>query len=112
VVIGGWAPDLAAVFDRHRVSVVPLRYGAGFKGKLASSLAHGVPSVATPVGAEGTGLEGLAEVLVAKEAAGFAAAVAYAYSEEAVWERSAEAGPRFVRERLSPERGPAHMREA
>jgi glycosyltransferase involved in cell wall biosynthesis len=93
------------------VSIVPLRFGAGFKGKLAASLAHGVPSVATPVGVEGAGLDGLADVLVAEGATGFAAAVAYAYSEEAVWGRLAEAGLRFVREELSPERGAAHLRE-
>ncbi|MGE0682348.1 MAG: glycosyltransferase, partial [Candidatus Binatia bacterium] len=68
VVIGGHVADLAVAFDRHRVSIAPLRFGAGFKGKLAASLAHGVPSVVTPIGAEGTGLNDGEHVLVAEDA--------------------------------------------
>jgi glycosyltransferase involved in cell wall biosynthesis len=33
--------------------VVPLRYGAGIKGKVVESMAKGVPLVTTSIGAEG-----------------------------------------------------------
>lgn len=52
----GQVPDLAAVFDRVRVTVAPLAYGAGVKGKVLDSLAAGVPCVCTPAAAEGLDL--------------------------------------------------------
>ena len=49
---------LASVFDRVRLTVAPLRFGAGVKGKVLESLAAGVPCVTTPVAAEGIALTG------------------------------------------------------
>jgi hypothetical protein len=45
--------DLAAVFDRVRLSVAPLRYGGGLNGNVLASLAAGVPCVMSSVAAEG-----------------------------------------------------------
>jgi hypothetical protein len=41
----GQVAELAEVFDRVRLTVAPLRYGAGVKGKVLDSLAAGVPCV-------------------------------------------------------------------
>ena len=60
----GFVEDLDAFLDQRRVSVAPLRYGAGAKGKVAGSLARGLPTVCTPVAAEGMGLEPGVDVLV------------------------------------------------
>jgi O-antigen biosynthesis protein len=111
VVISGHVADLATAFNRHRVNIVPVRYGAGFKGKLAASLAHGVPSVATPIGMEGTGICDAEHVLVAKDAVMFAATVACLYTNEALWIRLALAGRGFVREQLSPASARDHFLE-
>jgi O-antigen biosynthesis protein len=46
-------PDTAALWRRVRVSVAPLRFGAGVKGKVLDSLAAGIPCVCSPVAAEG-----------------------------------------------------------
>ena len=53
VQVVGFVEDLEAFLARRRVSVAPLRYGAGAKGKVAGSLAHGLPTVCTPIAAEG-----------------------------------------------------------
>lgn len=55
VVIHGYLSDeeLAAQYERARMVVVPLRYGAGVKGKILEALQHGAPLVTTDVGAEG-----------------------------------------------------------
>jgi glycosyltransferase involved in cell wall biosynthesis len=55
VSILGFVPDVAEVYDRHRIFAVPLRYGAGLKGKVACALARGVPCVLSPIAAEGFG---------------------------------------------------------
>jgi glycosyltransferase involved in cell wall biosynthesis len=71
----GFVPDLSRHLDRLRLTVAPLRYGAGIKGKIATSLSHGVPCVVTPLGAEGMGLEHERNVLIAESPQEFAAAV-------------------------------------
>ena len=109
VVIGGQVADLRAVFDRHRVAVAPLRFGAGFKGKLAEALAAGIPSVATPIAIEGTGLVEGQDVLVAEGAASFAMALARLTADRVLWERVARSGLAFVERTLTPASGRAHL---
>jgi glycosyltransferase involved in cell wall biosynthesis len=105
VVVVGYVAALKTAFDRHRISVAPLRYGAGFKGKVAESLAHGVPVVASPIAAEGTGLVDGAEMLVAADAETMAAAIASAYGNKDLWQSLSRTGQAFVARRLSPAEG-------
>ena len=39
--------------DRMKLSVAPLRYGAGLKGKVGASMASGLPVVVSEIAAEG-----------------------------------------------------------
>jgi hypothetical protein len=55
VEIVGHVPDLRVWLERMRLSVAPLRYGSGAKGKIVSSLASGLPCVATDIASEGMG---------------------------------------------------------
>lgn len=48
----GFAPSLA-VMQQYRICLAPLRFGAGLKGKIVDSWAHGTPVCTTPIGAEG-----------------------------------------------------------
>jgi glycosyltransferase involved in cell wall biosynthesis len=45
--------ELQKVYDRTRVVVAPLRYGAGIKGKVVEAVFQRVPLVTTSIGAEG-----------------------------------------------------------
>ena len=45
--------ELARLYASCRIVVVPLRYGAGVKGKVIEALYHGAPVVTTSIGAEG-----------------------------------------------------------
>ena len=45
--------ELSEAYKLARVAVVPLRYGAGVKGKVIESVYHGVPVITTQIGAEG-----------------------------------------------------------
>ena len=45
--------DLKALYLKIRVAVVPLRFGAGVKGKILEALQAGVPISTTSIGAEG-----------------------------------------------------------
>lgn len=44
---------LKEMYEKCRVIVVPLRYGAGVKGKVIEAMYYGVPIVTTPTGLEG-----------------------------------------------------------
>ncbi len=103
IVVHGWVRDLGAVLDRVRLSLAPLRYGAGFKGKVATSLSHGVPVVATPVAVEGTGLEDGDGVAVARAPDAFARAIAHLHDDPAAWSTLSRRAVERVRALYSPE---------
>ena len=85
VLIEGFLEDVEDQFDRRRLSVAPLRYGSGVKGKVNQSMAYGLPCVATPVAVEGMDLDWESEIAVAEGARDFAEAVAAVYEDEALW---------------------------
>ncbi|HYG12178.1 MAG TPA: glycosyltransferase, partial [Pyrinomonadaceae bacterium] len=99
----GYVPDIEPLFLNCRLMVVPLRYGAGVKGKLGESLSYGLPVVTTSTGAEGFGLTDGVEVLIADEPQDFAAAIVRAYCEEDLWEQLAEHGHRHIEKYFTPE---------
>ncbi len=98
----GWVPDLRDLYARARLSVAPLRYGAGVKGKVGESLAYGLPVVTTPLGAEGMGLEHERDVLVAEGADAFSVEIVRAYHDAELWRRLALNGRCSVARGSSP----------
>ena len=91
-VIAGFVADVAPHYHAARLSVSPLRYGAGVKGKVNLSMQYGVPVVATSISAEGMYLENDRNVLVADTAEAFADAVIRLHSDDALWMRLREGG--------------------
>jgi GT2 family glycosyltransferase len=101
VAVTGYVADPAALLDRARVFVAPLRFGAGMKGKVVYALAHGIPVVATPIAAEGIFAPGEWEA-IANAPAELAALIARAHDDRALWESLALRG-REIAQRFSPE---------
>ncbi len=97
----GFVPQLEPYYARARMSVSPLRYGAGVKGKIVSSLEQGVPVVTTPIGSEGIGLKPGVEVLVGTTPAEIAAHVVRLYKDDALLLSLAEAGRRVIDTRFN-----------
>jgi glycosyltransferase involved in cell wall biosynthesis len=83
------------------VSISPLRYGAGVKGKINLAMSYGVPVVATPSSIEGMYLTPEVDVLVGTDPEGFAEAIARAYNDERLWNALAEGGQANVRAHFS-----------
>lgn len=92
IVVTGLLKDPAPFFDSVKLSVAPLRFGAGVKGKINQSMAFGVPVVATSVAADGTELRDREEILVADEPEDFARALIELYESEGLWKRLSENG--------------------
>ncbi|SFK45355.1 glycosyltransferase [Lysobacter sp. cf310] len=101
----GYVENLKPWFDGIRMSIAPLRYGAGIKGKLGTSLSFGVPSVATSMAVEGMRVSDDEHVLVADEPEDFADQVVRLYSDESLWDRLSQAGLDFVADTYSLDAG-------
>jgi glycosyltransferase involved in cell wall biosynthesis len=92
LVILGYVPDIAPYLASCRVSISPLRYGAGVKGKINTAMSYGMPVVATTPSIEGMHLTDGEDVLVADAPEAFAAAVARLHEDRALWERLSRGG--------------------
>lgn len=69
------------VLNHVRLTVAPLRFGAGIKGKVLESFAAGVPCVMTPTGAEGLKLPRALAPLVVKDEKGLKNAILRLYAD-------------------------------
>ncbi len=87
VLVHGFVEDIQPYMDGCRISVAPLRYGAGVKGKVNMAMSCGLPVVATTAAVEGMHVATGTDVLVADDPAEFAAAVLRLYGDEALWNR-------------------------
>ena len=87
---------LAELYSRHRVAVVPLRFGAGVKGKVVESLSRGLPLVTTSIGSQG--IPGVQAVVpVRDDIAEIVAAVKLLLTDDDVWLSQSAAQIEFAR---------------
>ncbi len=96
VIVHGWVRDLAPLLDGARISIAPLRVGAGVKGKVNEAMSYGVPVVATSIASEGMNLVHEEDVLIADQARAFAAEIVRLHEDRALWERLSAGGIRNV----------------
>ncbi len=85
VLVKGFVENIEPYLDGCKLTVAPLRYGAGVKGKVNMSMSYGQPVVATSPAVEGMGVQAGHDVLVADEPEAFAQAVIDAYNDESLW---------------------------
>jgi GT2 family glycosyltransferase/glycosyltransferase involved in cell wall biosynthesis len=97
IIVAGLQRDVRPFFDSVRLSVAPLRFGAGIKGKINQSMAFGVPVVATSLAVEGMGLTDHEDILVADKPEDFARALIELYESEELWNRLSANGVRKTR---------------
>ena len=108
IIVTGYVDRVEPFLAQARVFLAPLRFGAGMKGKIGQAMAHGVPVVTTPIGAEGMGLVDGVHALIREDEAGLAEAVVRLYEDAELWTtlatnarlRAREWSPEVVRERL------------
>jgi len=71
----GFVQDTKPWLESAAVSIAPLRYGAGMKGKVTEALSAGMPVVTTTIGAQGLGATTGVHLKVADDNEEFAAAI-------------------------------------
>jgi glycosyltransferase involved in cell wall biosynthesis len=97
IIVAGLQRDVRTFFNSVRLSVAPLRFGAGIKGKINQSMAFGVPVVATSLAVEGMGVIDREDILVADDPEGFARTLVELYESEELWNRLSENGIKKTR---------------
>lgn len=102
IILKGFVSDeqLGRLYATSRVVIVPLRYGAGVKGKTVEALSHGVPIVTTSTGIEG--LPGDCSFIKPVESEhAFASEVIRIYSNETEWKGFSEKALKYISEEFS-----------
>jgi glycosyltransferase involved in cell wall biosynthesis len=99
----GWVESTDSYVDKARLSVAPLRYGAGIKGKVSEAWSRGLPVIGTSSAFRGMLEAGDADFPLADEPQKFAELINSVYSSEALWDKSSAAGIRRVKETWSPD---------
>ena len=112
VEIHGRVDDLSSLMNHCKVSVAPLRFGAGVKGKVNMAMSYGLPVVVTPIAAEGMHLIDGNDALIAATANDFADAVWLVYRDEGLWMRLSDEGLANVQRHFSPEVALRTLRKA
>lgn len=92
VVIKGYLKDLSEIYNSIRVSVAPLRFGAGIKGKVAGALSAGIPSVATSCAVEGMGCSNGDNILIADSPEEMADSIESLYTNDELWKKISNSG--------------------
>lgn len=111
VQVMGHVPDLAQSYAEARVSVNPLRFGAGVKGKIVASLAAGLPVVTTRIGNEGIQLQNGVEALIGDTAEAIVAHIAALLDDDSRCHDLATAGAAVIARRFSYENARALVAE-
>ncbi len=102
IVVTGHVPETLPYLQQCRVSIAPLPYGAGMKGKVGEALAAGLPVVGTEVACEGMDLVAGEHVLIADDSRSTTDAIVSLYTDEALWTRLSAAGRAHVAKHYSP----------
>jgi O-antigen biosynthesis protein len=97
IIVTGYVDDkeLEEYYFSCKVAVIPLRIGAGVKGKLLESLFYQIPAVITPVAAEG-----VPEInefcLISDEKNDFASQISKLYSDQELWTKYSDKSDELI----------------
>ena len=96
VVIHGFVEDLSGLLDKMKVAIAPMRFGAGMKGKVCSTLGAGLPNVLTSIAAEGLGIENMQNSMIADTADEMVIAILNLYNNQKLWEIISSSGIKHI----------------
>jgi O-antigen biosynthesis protein len=109
--IKGWVADLRPMLQGARTMVVPVRYGAGVKGKITQGLAAGLPVVTTQVGAEGLDGHDGENMLIGDSPQALAERIVRIVEDDTLWQTLSSGGRELVTAKCSPQVLDERLRE-
>ena len=101
ITVTGYVPDTAPYLAEAMVSICPLRFGAGLKGKIGEAMMHGLPVVTTSIGTQGMARHGGVELLVGDTPTEFANAVLRLFRDPHLWKTLSNNGRKLIVETYS-----------
>ena len=102
--------ELKKIYEKTRLALIPLRFGAGVKGKIIEALYHGVPVVSTKIGLEG--IEGIEKIASPQDRpADFAREVVELYNDEKKWTEFSQNCYDFAEEKFSSQKTTMQLKD-
>lgn len=103
VEVAGFVPDMNPYLDRAAISIAPLRFGAGMKGKVVEAMASGLPVVTTSVGAQGIDAVSGEHMMIADDPVGFGLSLIGLLRSPEERERIGRSGQNHIAKLCGPE---------
>jgi O-antigen biosynthesis protein len=97
----GYVDEIRPFFEKVKFSIAPLRFGAGIKGKINTSMSFGVPVVTTTIGSEGMNLIHEKNVMIADAPNRFIDAMIRLHTQKDLWERLSEKSTNNIQQNFS-----------
>lgn len=98
----GFVPSTEEFLDNAAVSIAPMRYGGGMKGKVNEALAHAVPVVATKIGAQGFDAINGVEMIIEDNPLKFAQSIVNLFNDQEKQKQIGVAGQELNEKLCSP----------
>ena len=105
----GFVENIEDVYLNNRLFVAPLLSGAGIKGKVLSALAYGIPTILTPVAAEGIGLRDETDCLIADKPEDWIKSINQLYNNKELWAQLSRNSVEFIKKNYSFDVGREQM---
>ena len=102
--------ELQSIYTNARIAVIPIRFGAGVKGKTVEAMYHGLPIVSTSFGIEGMPGEYLSFLHPKNEAAAFADELIRLYTDENALRKLSSAETGYINLNFSQQTAAEKMR--
>jgi glycosyltransferase involved in cell wall biosynthesis len=96
----GRASSIENVMKNARICLVPLRFGAGIKGKLLDAMQLGAPNITTTIGAESMEIKNTWSGIITDDTAEFAKAAVSLYNDKSTWKQAQKSGQKIINERF------------
>ena len=101
-IVHGRVEDSVEVTMNSRVSLVPIRFGAGIKGKLLEAMQSGTPSVTTVVGSEGMTKDDRWGGVITDDLHEFVQSAIELFENETAWKSAQENGFDILKSKFHP----------
>lgn len=101
--IKGRAESVGKIFEKYRVLLAPIPFGAGLKAKLFESMIFGLPNVTTTIGAEAMHDNQIWNGYIEDSEGNFAEKAVALYTSENLWEQAQENGFKILKQKFAQE---------
>lgn len=97
----GFVDDLEDLYRGGRVAICPLQFGSGIKVKVANSMARGMPTVTTTVGAEGLDVHHGTHLMISDDEHSMAQSILTLLANDRLWSQISNSSRHLMRSKYT-----------